>query len=220
MSRSWRLYVFCAALSLGAARASAGIVTTEPDVVLLDTPYVSLAAANKATPKLFETVVKGKAFGARVADGPSAELIDIDFEIDALFQFPGPLTVPGSGTTIGTIRSVDLTGTGKYENELIDLSITFGTSEGPIMLRESPTLASIGQTDITDLGGGLYHVDSFFDVFFEVSLDSGQSWEPYSTAVHLTMVPEPSTMVLATISAGLLVPWWWRRSRRARSGTS
>ena len=216
MSRFWGLIVFCAALVVGTAGASAGIVTNEPDVVMLEIPYVSAVVANKATPKLLETVVKGKAIDSRVADGPSAELLDIDFEIDALFQFPGPVIAPGSGTTTGTVRSVDLTGTGKYENDLIDLECTLNTTEGLVMLRESPTLASIGFTDITPLGGGLFHVDSFFDVFFEVSIDGGQSWEPYSSAVHLTMVPEPSTMALVAISAGLLVPGLWRFRRRAR----
>jgi hypothetical protein len=216
MSRSWGLIVFCAALSVGTAGASAGIVTNDPDVVMLDVPYVSAVVANKATPKLLESVVKGKAIESRVADGPSAELLDIDFEIDALFQFAGPVIAPGSGTTTGTVRSVDLTGTGQYENELLNLAITLSTTEGPVMLRESPTLASIGFTDITPLGGGLFHVDSFFDVFFEVSTDGGQSWEPYSSAVHLTMVPEPSTMVLVAISAGLLVPGWRRYRRRGQ----
>ena len=41
----------------------------------------------------------------------------------------------------------------------------------PILIREDPAQASVGQTTITDLGGGLYHIDSFFDVFTELSVD-------------------------------------------------
>jgi len=43
-------------------------------------------------------------------------------------------------------------------------------SAGPIQVRESPTLQSTGQTTITDQGSGLVRIDSFFDVFTELSL--------------------------------------------------
>ena len=42
-----------------------------------------------------------------------------------------------------------------------------------IQIRESPTLASLGETYIMDIGGGLYDIDSFFDVFTELSVDGG-----------------------------------------------
>ena len=41
------------------------------------------------------------------------------------------------------------------------------------MVRESPTLASLGQTTITDIGGGSFKIDSFFDIFTKLSLDNG-----------------------------------------------
>ena len=50
------------------------------------------------------------------------------------------------------------------------LSITAMTAN--LMLRESPSLASLGQTKARSDGGDL-RVDSFFDVFFEVSLNGG-----------------------------------------------
>jgi hypothetical protein len=55
-----------------------------------------------------------------------------------------------------------------------------------MMIRESPTLASTGQTTITDLGGGQFRIDSFFDVFTELSLDGGQSWSPSNSSQHVT----------------------------------
>ena len=73
-------------------------------------------------------------------------------------------------------------------------------------LRESPLLPSTGTTTLTDLGGGLYHIDSFFDVFFELTMDGGESWElPIGAleegagAIHMTAVPEPSTLAIWAI---------------------
>jgi len=75
---------------------------------------------------------------------------------------------------------------------------------GPVMIRESPTKASTGKTSIIPLGpggSGPYHIDSFFDVFTELSLDGGQSWIPKAgprgTRVTLGGVPEPSSIMLA-----------------------
>jgi hypothetical protein len=66
------------------------------------------------------------------------------------------------------------------------------------MIRESPTLASTGQTSIADLGGGLYRIDSFFDIFTELSVDGGSTWMPATSSVRmdLKMVPEPSSAAL------------------------
>jgi hypothetical protein len=65
-------------------------------------------------------------------------------------------------------------GTRFFDTEMLQLDII----GGPFMIRESPTRASTGKTAITDLGGGLYRIDSFFDVFTELSLDGGQTWHP------------------------------------------
>ena len=66
------------------------------------------------------------------------------------------------------------------------------------MIRESPTVPSIGQTTIQDLGGGNYHIDSFFDIFTELSLDGGQTWIPAAdpTPMILDCVPEPTSFAL------------------------
>ena len=59
------------------------------------------------------------------------------------------------------------------------------------MVRESPSLASLGRTSVrTDSTG--YQISSFFDIFTEVSLDGGQTWSPSVTA--------PGTMGLSTNS--------------------
>jgi MYXO-CTERM domain-containing protein len=83
-----------------------------------------------------------------------------------------------------------------------------------VMVRESPTLPSLGQTTITPLGGGLYRIDSFFDVFTELSIDGGQNWIPSQgpTHVDLTNTPLPATWALFLSGVGLLA--FLRRRKR------
>jgi hypothetical protein len=103
---------------------------------------------------------------------------------------------PGNGT--GHVQG---SGTGTT-NRIIDTEmISLDLSSPGIMIRESPTLPSTGQTSITDLGGGLYHIDSFFDVFTELSLDGGASWYPSQGPTHLSSTPEPASIVLLVAGA-------------------
>ena len=76
-----------------------------------------------------------------------------------------------------------------FQTEMLSMSLT----SGGVMIRESPTLPSQGQTTKQDLGGGLYRIDSFFDVFTELSLDGGQSWHPASQTMHVTTIDRNPT---------------------------
>jgi hypothetical protein len=112
-----------------------------------------------------------------------------------------------------------------YDTEMIqiDASIDAGAF-GTLMIRESPTKASIGETDVK-YGSNDYYIDSFFDVFVEISLDGGQNWYPgasYSTdggqnwqfgdhPVHLIGTPEPGTITLLTAAGVCLLTLAWRR---------
>jgi hypothetical protein len=81
------------------------------------------------------------------------------------------------------------------------------------MVRESPTLPSFGQTSVT--GSGPWVVDSFFDVFTELSIDGGSTWIPASTPpahVVLTATPEPGTWAL--FGGGVLALIAARRRRK------
>lgn len=90
--------------------------------------------------------------------------------------------------------------TGTFDTEMLSMSLT----GGGVMIRESPTRASTGKTSIQDIGGGMYHIDSFFDVFTELSLDGGSTWIPKAgprgTRVFLGGVPEPSSILLAALA--------------------
>ena len=60
-----------------------------------------------------------------------------------------------------------------FQTEMLQLDISGGGLPTGVMIRESPTLASTGATSISDLGGGQFQIDSFFDVFAELSIDGG-----------------------------------------------
>jgi hypothetical protein len=100
-----------------------------------------------------------------------------------------------------------------YDTEMLSLSLEgVYPSIGAFKIRESPTLPSLGKYSVETLPSGQYHIDSFFDVFTELSLDGGQSWIPSQGSSHLTIVPEPSAIVLLVLG-GLLVAILgrWRR---------
>jgi hypothetical protein len=99
-----------------------------------------------------------------------------------------------------------------FDTEMLQLELTGGGLPAGVRIRESPTISSTGQTNIADLGGGLYQIDSFFDVFTELSIDGGQTWVPSSGPLHLVGgLPEPSSAVLAAMG---LAAFGWLRGRR------
>jgi hypothetical protein len=93
----------------------------------------------------------------------------------------GPLT-PFNGPANTTVK-VDFNhqagATRYFDTEMLQLDLNGG---GGVLVRESPTKQSTGKTAITDVGGGQFRIDSFFDVFTELSVDGGQTWHPSTDA--------------------------------------
>jgi len=85
-----------------------------------------------------------------------------------------------------------------FDMELLALSISGPAFPEGFLLRESPTLASLGHLTIEPASargsGGGYIIESFFDVFFELSTDGGQNWTPAVSSVRLTGVPTPGPL--------------------------
>jgi hypothetical protein len=137
-------------------------------------------------------------------------LVSINGGPDQPVAGTGPVSVMVSG------HGPNGSATGTFQTEMLSLDLSL--SGGLAMIRESPTLPSLGTTTITPIGGGQFHIDSFFDVFTELSLDGGNTWIPSdgSARVELnpTSTPEPGS--LALLGAGMvgLLGVAWRRRRR------
>ena len=108
----------------------------------------------------------------------------------------GDITIPPSGSThfqapvTGSMKVtfINLTvATRTFDTEMLQLDISGGNLPAGVQLRESPTLASTGQTKITTVTGG-FHIDSFFDVFTELTTNGGLIWTPDPTARHISAV--------------------------------
>jgi len=91
---------------------------------------------------------------------------------------------PGATNAAGFYRTATQTNPpdfNLFDAELLRLDISGGGATG-IMIRESPTLQSLGVTRIRPLTNGTFTICSFFDVFTEVSINSGLTWFPATNA--------------------------------------
>jgi len=136
---------------------------------------------------------------------------DPDHPVTATFDFvgtletqPGPpniYSVPGQGMALYLMPQ----GPPQmpFDTEMLMLNLSGGNLPAGMFIRESPTRKSLGQTSIRDVTGG-YMVDSFFDVFFELSTDGGQSWLPAIQSVRMVgaadPVPEPASLAVVGLA--------------------
>jgi hypothetical protein len=111
----------------------------------------------------------------------------------------GWLLLTGPVQTRTTDRGLSTTGT--FATEIVSMSLSGSSTIGTIKIRQDPERASYGSTEITDLGGGLYHIDSFFDVFTELSVDGGSNWIDSGNSTRMFLTPEPATLALFGLGA-------------------
>jgi len=200
---------------LFAAAAHAAVVSPSPDLMQPGTTYTGTPVTYDGP--AISVVVNSILFGNFSASFPPPLNVGDSATHGLTAVFSGQISVNGSpfqptnGPTamqFSIQKGAGPNGSplGTYATEMLQLDINGSSPFGPYMVRESPTLASAGQTTITDNGGGTFHIDSFFDVFTELSIDGGQTWIPANSSTHLTAeggVPEPGSMLL--LGAGLVL---------------
>jgi hypothetical protein len=187
---------------------AAPCITAAPSIAPADCSYIGWRSQSRAS---FSDGMSSYNFsGFRLGFAPPppgppppggiASFFDVFVEIDF-----GPL-IPLSGVGLfdsgPSLPQQPLPPGGPVPIELLAMDLV----SVPFMLRESPTEQSMGEIEVTDLGSGLYQVDSFFDVFVELSLDGGLSWLPQSQAnrglrlqLQSNSVPETTSSVLAAL---------------------
>ncbi len=104
------------------------------------------------------------------------------YVVDSFFDIFTELSINGgppsqlSGANIPTVIQVaERSGQrGTWDTEMISMDLTgnvpdpSGGADIGVVLRQSPTLPSPGQTTLRDIGGGAWSVDSFFDIAYEI----------------------------------------------------
>jgi len=124
-------------------------------------------------------------------------------EVVAQIAVNGGASMPIQGnanTTVGVQPDGSNGPTRFFDTEMLQLDLV----AGPALIRESPTRPSLGRTSITDLGGGTWRIDSFFDVFTELSVDGGQTWMP---STDMQGNPAAGRMQLPGTVASETVSW-------------
>jgi len=121
----------------------------------------------------------------------------------AMLSVDGGPAVPVTLTGPATVTIIDRVGhtTGIFATEMTDLQLH--SADNSVLVRESPTQSSNGETSVTDNGNGQYRIESFFDVFTELSLDNGQTWVAAESDERVTLMPEPAS--LAALATGSLL---------------
>jgi hypothetical protein len=94
---------------------------------------------------------------------------------------------------------------GEYDTEMLQLDIAGGSLPPGVMIRESPSKQSLGSTALQPVPGG-HMVDSFFDIFTEISLDGGQNWSPAQAAAEVELRVDPRTVEPVPAPTPILPP--------------
>ena len=127
---------------------------------------------------------------------PDGEIEQFDSTVQGVFDDgSGPQLVTLNGPAqIKVIDKLPTEETGSWQTEILSMDLSGNVGGLSIQLRTSPAQPSMGQTSVTLLGGGgLYQIDSFFDVFVELSIDGG----PFQPSLG-----PPGRMTLERVSDG------------------
>jgi hypothetical protein len=118
-------------------------------------------------------------------------------------------------STFQISSGIDSGNTRNFSTEMTQLDVSGGSLPGGVLVRESPTFTSTGETSITDIGDGTYGIDSFFDVWPDLSIDGGMTWIPSAgPAAHMGLIPEPSSLALLGLGASMVLAFKARRNRK------
>ena len=204
------LWLAVAAQVVGVRAAGAGVLAPTPSLPLLGEAYAS-ADATDCFPAAGACIAGGElTLTALVSDtfSPSGQ----DIVTGAVFS--GELTTPG-GTPIGplsllgtveqaVVGRTTATATGSWTADLTALTLSGPALGHTLTISLDASSTSSGTTSIVP-SGGEFLIDSFFDVFVDLSLDGTAPLSAERGPIAFDAVPEPiSLLVLAPAGLALL----------------
>jgi hypothetical protein len=99
-----------------------------------------------------------------------------------------PLSVPAR-----MAESITLVGSSgderTFDAELVAFELQGAGLPDGIMVRESPDRSSAGMTTVTAVSESRSRVETYYDVWLEISLDGGRAWHPAERSVRMTLEP-------------------------------
>jgi hypothetical protein len=130
---------------------------------------------------------------------------DFDSTVKAKIDLGGGTEIVElSGPVTTTVQNRTGSQTGTFDTEIVSLGLTGDVGGIPIQIRESPSQQSAGQATITDIGGGQFAVDSFFDVYTEISINGGPFMPQTNGASRMTLVNKKVVPAIGPLGLGLL----------------
>ena len=148
--------------------------------------------------------------------GPN-EIEDFGSTLTGLLSISGGPGIPFILDGPVSVEAFDKVGhvTGTFDTQMLSMDLTGNIGGHAVEVMLDPARPTTGQVSIEDVGGGMFRISSFFDVFTELSIDHSPfiPQDNGPTHVFLTSCPEPSTFLpLVTAAALLMRKRWMRRT--------
>jgi hypothetical protein len=156
----------------------------------------------------------------RVDPNTGGEIEEFDSVVEGTFDDgsgPLPVTMSGPVKILTQNGGSSTNKTGTFQTEILSMDLSGDVGGVSIEIRESPVKASPGKVRVKDIGGGLFQIDSFFDVFVELSVDGGpfQPQTNEASRMELMPVPEPGRLLMLLVGVPFVL-WLAGRKQRKR----
>jgi hypothetical protein len=197
--------LFLGSLFLGSGVASAAIISSTPTLPPLGVPFI--APTGVGCFGALNVCVTSGAISFTSVDPSTFDVNGQHITGDATYQ--GLITMSGQTTpltltgpiTMGVEGRTFDTQLGSWNTDLDGLSLSGMVLGHMLTLKLDPSNESTGMASVELIGGGdqdqpLYRIDSFFDVFVDLTLDSIPPLHTTRGPIHLTLAAEPASLAL------------------------
>jgi hypothetical protein len=206
----------------GQGSAFAAVISGTPTLPLLGVPYSSATGVGCFPAAGFCIEAGSLTFTALSSNSfnPSGEALTMQATYtgtltDSSNHILGPVTLTGSvgEEVLGRTFSTE---TGSWNTKLLSLALS-GPLQGHTLTLGLGASDSTGTDSIDPIGDGLFRIDSFFDVFVDLMLDTNTPLHATRGPVLLTLPPTPTPVPapagLTLLAAPVLLLSWahWRR---------